>query len=202
MSKFFNHFNNPPSSNKNSSNELEQFWNDSFARIEHRSQLSEVELQESKLSINQFTMVEGTTLSKVLEFLIKSIDLSVTKSPSIVIICASAIRCVNLLKEIDSEIKKKCKIAKLFAKHLKINEQIRFLKKSSSVIAIGTPARLSKLQEESEDFANNISCLIVDCAFKDPNGRNIFQINETRRDLFALVHSSLMLQRKPDILLL
>lgn len=41
----------------------------------------------------------------------------------------------------------KCKIAKLFAKHFKVQEQIELLSKQYFPVAVGTPNRLSKLVE-------------------------------------------------------
>ena len=41
----------------------------------------------------------------------------------------------------------KCKIAKLFAKHFKVQDQIDLLSKQYFPVAVGTPNRLSKLVE-------------------------------------------------------
>ena len=41
----------------------------------------------------------------------------------------------------------KCKIAKLFAKHFKVQDQIDLLSKQYFPVAVGTPNRLSKLIE-------------------------------------------------------
>lgn len=41
----------------------------------------------------------------------------------------------------------KCKIAKLFAKHFKVQDQIDLLSKQYFPVAVGTPNRLAKLVE-------------------------------------------------------
>ena len=45
------------------------------------------------------------------------------------------------------EIGLKCKIAKLFAKHFKVQDQIDLLSKQYFPVAVGTPNRLAKLVE-------------------------------------------------------
>jgi protein CMS1 len=41
-------------------------------------------------------------------------------------------------------------VAKLFAKHIKIQESIEFLKKHRTGIAVGTPTRLKDLMDDGE----------------------------------------------------
>lgn len=64
--------------------------------------------------------------------------------PLIVIVCASANRAVDIIKSVSKGLK--CKVAKLFSRHVKIQEQIDILKKHHP-IAVGTPNRLHKLIE-------------------------------------------------------
>lgn len=42
-------------------------------------------------------------------------------------------------------------VAKLFAKHIKIQESIKFLKSSRTGIAVGTPTRLKDLMDNGRD---------------------------------------------------
>ena len=97
--------------------------------------------------------------------------------------------------------KTKHRIAKLFAKHIKLQEQIKDLKNRFVSIAVGTPGRLLKLTEEHEIFLKNLCFVIVDCSFKDANESNIFQIAETRNDLFKFIHGQQMLTKRPEIIL-
>jgi len=43
-------------------------------------------------------------------------------------------------------------VAKLFAKHIKIKDSIKFLKSTRTGIAVGTPTRLKDLLEDGQLF--------------------------------------------------
>ena len=47
---------------------------------------------------------------------------------------------------------KDAKIAKLFAKHIKIQDAINFLKNMRTGIAVGTPARLKDLMQDGMEY--------------------------------------------------
>ncbi|KAG5457730.1 MAG: U3-containing 90S pre-ribosomal complex subunit-domain containing protein [Olpidium bornovanus] len=66
--------------------------------------------------------------------------------PVVLVVCTSAIRAANLVKALD-DFRKNCTVAKLFAKHMKIDDQVNFLKSSPVNIAVGNPNRLIKLFE-------------------------------------------------------
>ena len=70
-----------------------------------------------------------------------------TKSPMVIIICASARRAVSILKEISSL---NVRAAKLFSKHMNIDDQIAMLESNKYSISVGTPNRLLKLSEKKD----------------------------------------------------
>ena len=43
-------------------------------------------------------------------------------------------------------------MAKLFAKHIKINDAIKFLKSNRTGMAVGTPTRLNDLMDDGKCF--------------------------------------------------
>lgn len=51
-----------------------------------------------------------------------------------------------------SELQKQTKVAKLFAKHIKMEEQVVFLKNTLVNVAVGTPGRILKLLEETGEY--------------------------------------------------
>ena len=63
-------------------------------------------------------------------------------SPLVIIVCMSAKRCALLLKHLA---KYKKAVAKLFAKHMKRQDQIELLQTQKVAMAIGTPHRIGKL---------------------------------------------------------
>jgi len=65
------------------------------------------------------------------------------RGPHVLVICGSAIGAVELLKPLGQL---KCRVAKLFAKHLKVKQQQEMLA-TFSPVAVGTPNRLAKLMD-------------------------------------------------------
>lgn len=63
--------------------------------------------------------------------------------PALLIISSSAIRCVEILRGMKT-LTTKCHAAKLFAKHIKIEEQVSILKDRVN-IAGGTPSRMQRV---------------------------------------------------------
>ena len=75
----------------------------------------------------------------------KSLASGIKGCPLVVIITISAVRATDIVSSISKQFH--CKIAKLFAKHIKIQQQIDYLLSQEYPIAIGTPNRLNKLIE-------------------------------------------------------
>ena len=81
-------------------------------------------------------------------------------------------------------------ICKLFAKHLKIKDQVEALN-TDVRIAIGTPNRLLKLADAGALLLDRVEHIIVDCG-KDAKDANIFDIKATKMDFFELFHKYLV----------
>lgn len=92
--------------------------------------------------------------------LIKKSVSDVNGCPLVIIVSISAIRCTEICQIISTQIH--CKIAKLFAKHIKMPEQIEMLNNSRYPIAIGTPNRLCKLLEYGALQLDKTKLLIID----------------------------------------
>lgn len=84
-------------------------------------------------------------------------------SPHTVIVTAAGLRAADIARYVSNFITMACsnvprivrkfpakeaKVAKLFAKHIKIQDTIKFLKSSRTGIAVGTPARIKDLIEQ------------------------------------------------------
>ncbi|RQM06664.1 hypothetical protein DH86_00001294, partial [Scytalidium sp. 3C] len=69
-------------------------------------------------------------------------------SPHTVIVTAAGLRAADIARIVRKFPAKEAKVAKLFAKHIKIQDTIKFLKSSRTGIAVGTPARIKDLIEQ------------------------------------------------------
>ncbi|XP_059140649.1 protein CMSS1-like isoform X2 [Physella acuta] len=84
----------------------------------------------------------ASILTKWKQAIKKSFFMKKTGSPCLLIVTSSAIRAVELNRQIKDFLDSRCKVAKLFAKHLKVEEQVKFLSKTNCQVGIGTPGRL------------------------------------------------------------
>ena len=87
-------------------------------------------------------------------------DSDVRGCPLVLITTASAIRATEIVASISKQLK--CRIAKLFAKHIKVQEHIELLGQQDYPIAIGTPNRLNKLLELGALSLSKCRLVLVD----------------------------------------
>jgi hypothetical protein len=104
----------------------------------------------------------------------------------VLIVCSSALRCLEIIRELKNM--PKLKIAKLFSKHMKINEQIEMLKTASYLVGVGTPNRLVKILETDPDAIpqKRVEFLIIDGSHKDKKSMTIWNLQEHHADLKQL----------------
>ncbi|KAJ0408196.1 hypothetical protein ATCC90586_003304 [Pythium insidiosum] len=110
------------------------------------------------------------------------------KSPIFLIVCSSALRAVEVLKHLSSF---RCKVAKLFARHMKAKEQEDQLTLHFHPIAVGTPARLKKLLEMDALSLQHTSHVILDMA-KDKKNMTILDLKDTSKDTMELLQFYLL----------
>ncbi|KAJ7530038.1 hypothetical protein O6H91_15G075900 [Diphasiastrum complanatum] len=122
-------------------------------------------------------------------------------SPALLVICSSANRCVNLLRGMRA-FSSKCKPVKLFAKHIKIEEQTEALKGHTNIGA-GTPNRIKKLMDMGALGLSRLEVVILDME-KDAKGLTLFTVPEVREEFWDLYRAHLhprVLDRKSQICL-
>jgi len=78
-------------------------------------------------------------------------------------------------------------VAKLFGKHLKVDEQLALLARQCPVYAVGTPGRIQALLKSSQKPFLSIDHLVIDTE-RDLKQRSILEIPETRDALLQLVY--------------
>ncbi|KAI9003701.1 U3-containing 90S pre-ribosomal complex subunit-domain containing protein [Gaertneriomyces semiglobifer] len=121
-------------------------------------------------------------------------------SPKVLIVSPSAIRSVQIIKPLRS-LGKHVRVAKLFAKHLKVHEQIALLQTERTPVAVGTPNRVQKLLEVGEGGAplklDHLEYIVIDGTHRDKKERTIFTVPEVKNDLVPLFRT--LRERKPDV---
>ncbi|TDH68294.1 hypothetical protein CCR75_003243 [Bremia lactucae] len=105
------------------------------------------------------------------------------KSPIFLILCSSALRCVQVIKPLASF---KCKVAKLFAKHMKADEQAKQLARNFLPIAVGTPARVKKLLETEALSLKHTTHVIFDMQ-KDKKQLTVLDLKDTASEMVDLL---------------
>ncbi|XP_038622008.1 protein CMSS1 isoform X1 [Tachyglossus aculeatus] len=108
------------------------------------------------------------------------------KSVLMLIICSSARRALEVMRSM-APFKGDCKVLKLFAKHIKIQEQVRLLEKSVIHLAVGTPGRIKALVQQDGLNLNSLKYLVFDWNWRDQKLRRLMDIPEIRKDTIELL---------------
>ncbi|KAJ2749988.1 cms1 ribosomal small subunit [Coemansia pectinata] len=104
-------------------------------------------------------------------------------APQVLVICSSALRVIDLVKRLRPVSKRG--VLKLFSRHIKISEQIKTLKTTAVDIAVGTPNRILKLLTDDALKVNRLRLVVIDC-WQDDKMRVVIDMDDTRKDLFAI----------------
>eukprot|EP00752_Nemacystus_decipiens_P011919 g10569.t1 len=104
-------------------------------------------------------------------------------SPSVLIVCAGARRCVEVMKHLTAF---RCQVVKLFAKHLKIEEQKVMLKKGCFPIGVGTPGRMRALATAGSLRLDSSALVVLDLE-KNVKGRNVLDMDGVSGDTMAFL---------------
>ncbi|KAJ2347888.1 cms1 ribosomal small subunit [Coemansia sp. RSA 2618] len=117
-------------------------------------------------------------------------------APQVLIVCSSALRVIELVKRLRPVSKRP--VAKLFSRHIKIDEQKKMLKESAIDIAVGTPNRVVRLLKDQDLRVNRLKLVAIDC-WQDDKMRVVVDMDDTRSDLFAIWRDVLLpASKNPD----
>ncbi|XP_005097782.1 protein CMSS1 [Aplysia californica] len=122
----------------------------------------------------------------------KSLYMKKLGSPCLLIITSSAIRAVELNRQIKDFLDGKCKVAKLFAKHMKVEDQKKFLSKTNCQVGIGTPGRISVLIKQGALHIESLVGVVLDWNWRDQKLKRLVDIPEVRGDLMTLLREHLL----------
>ncbi|KAI1844631.1 hypothetical protein JX265_001619 [Neoarthrinium moseri] len=152
--------------------------------------LSSVELADlyiSPSSIQDTTSwQEPRTLAKLPEFLEKFSKEPQTLSkapkqkgaPHTIIVAGAGLRAADVVRAVRKFQSKDNSVAKLFAKHIKIDESIKYLQSHRTGLAVGTPQRLIDLVENGALSLDKLQRLVIDASHIDQKKRGILDMKE------------------------
>ncbi|KAH7381636.1 U3-containing 90S pre-ribosomal complex subunit-domain containing protein [Pyrenochaeta sp. MPI-SDFR-AT-0127] len=112
-------------------------------------------------------------------------------APHTIVVTASGIRAADVCRALKSGLPKQGvknpNVAKLFAKHLKLADQVAHLKKNKIDLGVGTPDRLVALLEEKALSTANLKRVFVDVSYIDQKKRGILDMKELHESLIKLL---------------
>jgi len=181
--------------------ELEHYWNEFAAFTLTSVEREQLELEPKKLVVN-------TKSRKPYKFFQKHIpdwtrwteEELPNGSPNIIIVCPSALRAVELNRELAPFKGDKCRVAKLFKKE-KAKDQAEHLAKSVVNIAIGTPHRIDLLLAHNSLKLDECRVIALDWSHEDAKKRRLITIPELRLDVMQLFkkHFIPLLKERGDV---
>lgn len=167
--------------------ELSEYILSTFKR--HKKNLSSIELEDLRMPSASFSAFKSSS-SEELATNLKSLlpghkkDLSyASEHLRVLVLSSSAIRATEIIR-LFGGLRKQCGIGKCFAKHFKIDEQLKFFDTKRPSISVGTPNRLVKLFASGHEYFKfeDVKLVMID-THRDQKQRNIFEIPETCVDL-------------------
>lgn len=110
-------------------------------------------------------------------------------SPLVLVVSSGARRAADVINGMSKLLQ--CKIAKLFAKHFKIQEQIDVLSRQNYPVAVGTPNRLSKLCEFGALKLHCVKIVLIDL-FHDKKNFTVLSMPDVKTDLHEFLESYIL----------
>ncbi|KAM9709624.1 protein CMSS1 isoform 1-T1 [Menidia menidia] len=120
-----------------------------------------------------------------------------TSSAVVLIVCSSALRTIELMKQLTA-FKGEAKAVKLFAKHIKIEEQEKLLQKGVTHIGVGTPGRIGALIQKEALNLRALRYLVLDWNWRDQKLRRMVDIPEIKLDFMKLLDSGILTACKEE----
>ncbi|XP_069010288.1 protein CMSS1 [Embiotoca jacksoni] len=116
---------------------------------------------------------------------------------ALLIVCSSALRTIELIKQLTT-FKGEAKVMKLFAKHIKVEEQVKLLQKGVTHVGVGTPGRISALIEKEGLNLEGLRYLVLDWNWRDQKLRRMVDIPEVKLDFMKLLDNGILTGCKED----
>lgn len=165
----------------------------------HHSQTRSV-IEQEELMLSESCFLSSNDLTHSLSSYLKEVcpkwakiqkQHTQTRSVVLLIVCGSALRTIDLIKQLIA-FKGQAKVLKLFAKHIKVDEQIKLLSKGVTHIAVGTPGRICALLEKEGLTTQGLRYLVLDWNYRDQKHRRMVDIPEVKGDLLKMMDHGLI----------
>ena len=108
-------------------------------------------------------------------------------SPHTLVITGAGLRAADLTRALRKFETKDSKVAKLFAKHIKLKEAIETVKKTKMGIGVGTPQRVIDLLEDGALKVEGLGRVVVDASHIDQKKRGVLDMKEVQVPLVKLL---------------
>jgi len=112
-------------------------------------------------------------------------------SPTLLFVCGAALRvadAVRVLRDKKLRGEKGGDVAKLFAKHFKLEDHVSYLKRTKIGSAAGTPGRVGKLLCDTDALSlSQLTHIILDASFRDAKERSLLDNPETRDEVMRTI---------------
>ncbi|KAH9977206.1 U3-containing 90S pre-ribosomal complex subunit-domain containing protein [Lactifluus volemus] len=168
------------------------------------SKISVLELQDRQIPESSIADTTGWTGSRNLDMLVDFIVQVVPSlhtrlmqrpkssgAPTLLFLTGAALRGADVTRTLKNKMLQGDKgggVAKLFAKHFKLEEHVEHLKKTKIGSAVGTPGRIGKLLCETDALSvAALTHIVLDISHRDAKQRCLLDIPETRDDVFKMV---------------
>ncbi|KAJ3245247.1 cms1 ribosomal small subunit [Chytriomyces hyalinus] len=155
--------------------------------LEAKSKLARAEIFELAHSVeftpdgdDQVPLPEDRSIESLLAYVTA---IKKTSESQILIVTPSAERAITVIPAL----KPIGKIAKLFARHMKVEEQVKQLQAHAFPVCVGTPNRILKLFEAGALKSENLGYILLDGTSRDKKLRSFFDIPELKLDVIALL---------------
>lgn len=167
----------------------------------HKGDLSTIELEDESIPARAFRdttdFVETRLVKNVSSFLeqyteggseeLKSCA-EQTGSPHTILLTSSAIRAQALLERVRSYGSQESKIAKLFAKHMKLKDHIKYVQTTKFGIGAGTAHRVEDLVEKEVLKLSDLRRVVIDGSYVDEKQRTIFNDRDAFLSTLSLLN--------------
>lgn len=180
--------------NSMSSSEMSDYIYSFIKKSKKHSVIADVEDMFPPMeSLHSYDTGDSTNLSECIKFNFSDIlNIKRDNTLHVLVISSSAIRATELIRQLGS-LRQDLGVGKCFAKHFKIEDQLKFFDSKCPSISVGTPNRLAKLFSSGHKYftINSVDLCIIDTQ-RDMKQRNIFEIPETCSDLLDFYISNIL----------
>jgi len=108
-------------------------------------------------------------------------------TPHTIVVTASGLRAADIVRALRTFQTDESVVAKLFAKHIKLSEAVKYVRRTRMSIGIGTPARLVDLLNSGSLASEALRRIVVDSSYIDKKKRGILDMKETQKPLMDLL---------------